>query len=50
MDKKRVVVFDTETTGLDTSNDDIIQIAAIEIIQGKVGRSFECYFFLLKKN
>jgi DNA helicase-2/ATP-dependent DNA helicase PcrA len=38
------VVFDTETTGLDTSNDDIIQIAAVEIIKGEPGKSFECYF------
>lgn len=41
---RRIVVFDTETTGLDTSNDDIIQIAAVEIIKGKPGKSFECYF------
>ena len=41
---ERIVVFDTETTGLDTSNDDIIQIAAVEIIKGKPGKSFECYF------
>ena len=40
---ERVVVFDTETTGLDTQNDDIIQIAAIEIIQGKIGQSFEVF-------
>jgi len=40
----RIVVFDTETTGLDTENDDIIQIAAVEIIKGKPGKSFECYF------
>ncbi len=40
---KRVVVFDTETTGLDTNNDDIIQIAAIEIIDGKFGEIFEVY-------
>ena len=40
---KRVIVFDTETTGLDTENDDIIQIAAIEIINGKLGEIFEVY-------
>ena len=39
----RIVVFDTETTGLDVENDDIIQIAAIEIINGKKGREFEVY-------
>jgi DNA helicase II / ATP-dependent DNA helicase PcrA len=39
----RIIVFDTETTGLDTSNDDIIQIAAIEIINGQLGRTFEVY-------
>jgi DNA helicase-2/ATP-dependent DNA helicase PcrA len=40
---KRVVIFDTETTGLDTKNDDIIQIAAIEITNGKLGNIFEVY-------
>ena len=39
----RVVVFDTETTGLDTEEDDIIQIAAIEIIKGTPGKVFEVY-------
>jgi len=41
--EQRIVVFDTETTGLDTRNDDIIQIAAIEIVEGKIGRSFEVF-------
>jgi len=41
--EQRVVVFDTETTGLDTQNDDIIQIAAIEIVEGEIGRSFEVF-------
>jgi len=36
----RVVVFDTETTGLDSSND-IIQIGAVEIVKGQIGREFE---------
>ncbi len=40
---QRIVVFDTETTGLDVSTDDIIQIAAIEIINGRKGRTFERY-------
>ncbi len=40
---KRFVVFDTETTGLDTKNDDVIQIAAIEVINGKIGKTFEVY-------
>jgi DNA helicase-2/ATP-dependent DNA helicase PcrA len=40
----RIIVFDTETTGLDTENDDIIQIAAVEIVKGRPGKSFECYF------
>jgi len=39
----RVVIFDTETTGLDTEEDDIIQIAAIEIINGIPGEIFEVY-------
>lgn len=30
-----VVVFDTETTGLDVFNDDVIQIAAVKFRQGK---------------
>lgn len=39
----RIIVFDTETTGLDTLNDDIIQIAAIEVINGKIGKTFEVF-------
>ncbi|MBR1784489.1 MAG: UvrD-helicase domain-containing protein [Bacteroidales bacterium] len=36
-----VVIFDTETTGLDTELDDIIQIAAVRVRRGKVvGRPF----------
>ena len=39
----RVVVFDTETTGLNTSQDDVIQIAAIEVIKGIPGKIYEVY-------
>ena len=38
---QRIVVLDTETTGLNIDGeDDIIEIAAIEIIAGKIGESF----------
>jgi DNA helicase II / ATP-dependent DNA helicase PcrA len=40
---QRMVVFDTETTGLNTDTEDIIQIAAIELINGKIGQEFEIY-------
>ena len=39
----RIIVFDTETTGLDTSQDDIIQIAALEVIKGIPGKTYEVY-------
>ena len=35
-ENKEIVLFDTETTGLDIFNDDIIQIAAIKIKNGMV--------------
>ena len=38
---EELVIFDTETTGLDTRHDDIIQIAAVKVRQGKVvGKPF----------
>lgn len=41
----RVIVFDTETTGLKANPDHILSIAAFEIIDGKLtGKQFECYF------
>ena len=40
-DNEELVIFDTETTGLDVYNDDIIQIAAVRVRQGKVlGKPF----------
>ena len=39
----RIIVFDTETTGLDTDEADIIQIAAIELVNGEFSREFEVY-------
>ncbi len=35
-ENKEVVLFDTETTGLDVFNDDIIQIAAMKMRNGKI--------------
>lgn len=41
---RRIVIFDTETTGLDTEFDDIVQIAAVEIINGEAtDKVFEVY-------
>ena len=42
-DNGRVVVLDTETTGTDTLRDEIIQIYAIEVVNGKPGQEFHCY-------
>lgn len=39
----RIVVFDTETTGLDTRSDDIIQLAAAEYVRGVRGRSLNLF-------
>ena len=43
------VVFDTETTGLDIVNDDIVQIAAIKIRQGQIVPNSEFNIFLHTK-
>lgn len=40
---ERLVIFDTETTGLNTQKDEIIQIAAVEIIKGEIGNTFEVF-------
>ena len=38
MSKKRVIVLDTETTGLDAkSGDEVIEIGLVEIIDGEIG-------------
>ena len=40
----RYVVFDTETTGLNPTNDNVIEIAAVEIQNGKLtGNQFHCF-------
>ncbi len=40
-DEEELVIFDTETTGLDVYHDDIIQIAAVKVRRGKVvGKPF----------
>lgn len=43
----RIVVLDTETTGINPASDEIIQIYAREIINGKLGQEFHHY---LKNN
>ncbi|MGP1550757.1 MAG: 3'-5' exonuclease [Prevotella fusca] len=43
-DEEEIVVFDTETTGLDVFNDDIIEIAAIRIKGGEIiGKPLDLY-------
>ena len=44
-EKEDIVVFDTETTGLDVFEDDIVQIAAVKMRKGKVvdGSAFVAY-------
>ncbi|MBR1468696.1 MAG: ATP-binding domain-containing protein, partial [Prevotella sp.] len=41
-----IVVFDTETTGTDTSADDIVQIAAVRLRQGQVVEGSQFNVFL----
>ncbi len=42
-EQQDIVIFDTETTGLDVFNDDVVQIAAIRIRQGKVVDSLNLF-------
>lgn len=35
-EQQDIVVFDTETTGLDVFNDDVVQIAAVRVKQGRI--------------
>ncbi len=39
----RIVVLDTETTGVNPLRDEIIQIYAIEVVNGKPGKDFHFY-------
>lgn len=39
----RIIVLDTETTGTNVLKDDIIQIYAVEVINGKAARDFHFY-------
>lgn len=40
---KTIVVFDTETTGLETNKDDIIQLSAVKMINGIIIEKFDHY-------
>ena len=44
-ESEEIVVFDTETTGLDVFNDEIVQIAAVRMRQGEIveGSAFNVY-------
>lgn len=39
----RVVIFDVESTGLDVTRDEVIQIAAIELVDGQYTKAFETF-------
>lgn len=45
-DSGEIVVFDTETTGLDILHDDIVQIAAVRLRQGEVVEGSQFNIFL----
>ena len=50
-DNQELVVFDTETTGVDIVNDDIVQIAAIKIRNGRIipGSQFVMFLYTEKE-
>lgn len=39
----RIIVFDTETTGINPVNDNIVQIYAREVVAGRLGKEFHHY-------
>jgi DNA helicase-2/ATP-dependent DNA helicase PcrA len=41
--KGRIIVLDTETTGTNVLQDEIIQIYAVEVVDGKIGKDFHFY-------
>jgi len=43
VETNRCIVFDTETTGTNTDSCDIIQIAAVELVNGRPCQEFEVY-------
>ena len=45
-DKEEIVLFDTETTGTDVFNDDIVQIAAVKVKDGSIVKGSEFNIFL----
>ncbi len=45
-DSQEIIVFDTETTGLDTRGDDILQIAAVKMRRGEVVAGSEFCIFM----
>ena len=42
-ESRDIVVFDTETTGLDVFNDDVVQLAAVKVRRGRVVDSLDLY-------